>query len=116
MKKNEYGRYTIAIENNKGYLMGSGYTKEGQFPFIDEFDFNTLTKKRLYTSNLKDQKEDLMSIKNKNTLNTSKILALFWYMRYNPWVNTLNTSNLKLIVERVFFMRLIGRKIFEENR
>jgi hypothetical protein len=53
--------------------------------------------------------------KNKNTLNTSKILALFWYMRYNPWVNTLNTSNLKLIVERVFFMRLIGRKIFEEN-
>ena len=62
MKKNEYGRYTIAIENNKGYLMGSGYTKEGQFPFIDEFDFNTLTKKRLYTSNLKDQKEDLMSI------------------------------------------------------
>ena len=62
MKKNEYGRYVIAIENNKGYLIGSGFTKDGQFPFIDEFDFNTLKTKRLYTSNIKDKKEDLLSI------------------------------------------------------
>ncbi|RBA29198.1 alpha/beta hydrolase family protein [Flavobacterium tibetense] len=62
MKKNEFGRYVIAIENNKGYLIGAGHTKEGQFPFIDEFDFGTLKTKRLYTSNMKDRKEDLMSI------------------------------------------------------
>ena len=62
MKKNEYGRYVMAIENNKGYLIGAGHTKEGQFPFIDEFDFGTLKTKRLYTSNMKDKKEDLMSI------------------------------------------------------
>ena len=62
MKKNEFGRYVIAIENNKGYLIGSGFTKDGQFPFIDEFDFNTLKTKRLYTSNIKDKKEDLLSI------------------------------------------------------
>ncbi|WP_452124587.1 prolyl oligopeptidase family serine peptidase [Flavobacterium ardleyense] len=62
MKKNQYGRYTIAIENNKAYLIGSGHTKEGQFPFIDEMDFNTLKKNRLYTSNMKDKKEDLLSI------------------------------------------------------
>ena len=62
MKKNEYGRYVIAIENNKGYLIGSGFTKDGQFPFIDEFDFNTLKTNRLYTSNIKDKKEDLLSI------------------------------------------------------
>ena len=62
MKKNEFGRYVIAIENNKGYLIGDGFTKEGQFPFIDEFDFGTLKTKRLYTSNMKDRKEDLMSI------------------------------------------------------
>jgi len=62
MKKNEFGRYVIAIENNKGYLIGDGFTKEGQFPFIDEFDFGTLKTKRLYTSNMKDKKEDLMSI------------------------------------------------------
>lgn len=62
MKKNEFGRYVIAIENNKGYLIGDGFTKEGQYPFIDEFDFGTLKTKRLYTSNMKDKKEDLMSI------------------------------------------------------
>ena len=62
MKKNEFGRYVIAIENNKGYLMGDGYTKEGQFPFIDEYDFTTLQKKRLYTSKMQDKKEDLLSI------------------------------------------------------
>jgi len=62
MKKNEFGRYVIALENNKGYLIGAGHTKNGQFPFIDEFDFNTLKTKRLYTSNMKDKKEDLLSI------------------------------------------------------
>jgi|JI9StandDraft_2_1071091.scaffolds.fasta_scaffold01189_5 dipeptidyl aminopeptidase/acylaminoacyl peptidase len=62
MKKNEFGKYVIAIENNKGYLMGDGFTKEGQFPFIDEYDFTNLQKKRLYTSKMKDKKEDLLSI------------------------------------------------------
>lgn len=61
MKKNEFGRYVIDIENNKAYLIGDGFTKEGQFPFIDEFDFSTQKTKRLYTSNMKDKKEDLLS-------------------------------------------------------
>ncbi len=61
-KKNDFGRYVLAIENNKGYLIGEGYTKEGQFPFIDEFDFGTLKTKRLYQSKLKDKKESLLSI------------------------------------------------------
>lgn len=62
MIKNKFGRYVIAVENNKGYLMGAGFTKDGQFPFIDEYDFTTLQKKRLYTSKMKDKKEDLLSI------------------------------------------------------
>lgn len=62
MKKNEFGKYVIAIENNKGYLIGDGFTKDGQFPFIDEYDFSTLKKTRLYTSTMKDKKEDLLSI------------------------------------------------------
>jgi len=61
-KKNEYGRYVLNIENNKGYLIGEGFTKNGQFPFIDEFDFKTLKTKRMYTSNLKDQKESILSL------------------------------------------------------
>ena len=61
-KKNQYNRYVLAIENNNAYLIGDGFTKEGQFPFIDEFNLTTLKTKRLYTSKMKDQKEDLQSI------------------------------------------------------
>jgi dipeptidyl aminopeptidase/acylaminoacyl peptidase len=61
-KKNEFGRYVIAIENGNAYLIGDGHTKEGQFPFIDELNLKTLKTKRLYTSKIKDKKEDLMSI------------------------------------------------------
>ena len=61
-KKNEYNRYVLAIENNNAYLMGDGFTKEGQFPFIDELNLSTFKTKRLYTSAIKDKKEDLLSI------------------------------------------------------
>lgn len=61
-KKNEFGKNVIAIENGKAYLMGDGFTKEGQFPFIDELDTKTFTKKRLYTSKIAGKKEDLNAI------------------------------------------------------
>ncbi|WP_130734392.1 S9 family peptidase [Flavobacterium sp. J27] len=61
-KKNEFGSYVLTIENNKMFLLGDGFTKEGQFPFIDEFDIKTLKTKRIYTSKLTDKKEDLLSI------------------------------------------------------
>ncbi len=60
--RNQYGRNVIDIENNKAYLVGDGFTKEGQKPFIDEIDLITQQKKRLYTSNLKNSKEDLYDI------------------------------------------------------
>lgn len=61
-KRNEYNRYVLAVENNNAYLIGDGFTKDGQFPFIDEFNLGTLKTKRLYTSTFKDKKEDLLSI------------------------------------------------------
>ena len=61
-KRNQYNRYVLAIENDNSYLIGDGFTKEGQFPFIDELNLKTLKKKRLYTSVLQDKKEDLLSI------------------------------------------------------
>ncbi len=60
--KNEYKRDVIDVQNGKATLVGDGYTKEGQFPFIDEIDVNTLQKKRLYTSKLKDAKESFVEI------------------------------------------------------
>lgn len=60
--KNQYGRYVIDVKNSKTNLIGAGFTKDGQFPFIDEFDFNSLTKKRIYTSKLKNSKENIVDI------------------------------------------------------
>ncbi|WP_158962976.1 S9 family peptidase [Myroides fluvii] len=61
-KRNEYGRYTLAIDNNKMYLIGEGFTPKGQFPFIDEFDLTTLKTKRLYQSTYTTKKESIQSI------------------------------------------------------
>ena len=60
--KNKFGKNVLAIENNHLFLLGSGFTKNGQFPFIDEFNLASLQTKRLYTSTYKDKKEDLLSI------------------------------------------------------
>jgi dipeptidyl aminopeptidase/acylaminoacyl peptidase len=63
-KKNTFGSYVLAMEAGKMFLLGDGYTKNGQFPFIDEFDIKTLKTKRLYESKLTNKKEDLLSIEN----------------------------------------------------
>ena len=60
-KRNEYNRGQLEIIDGKAYLMGAGYTKDGQFPFIDEFDLKTKKKSRLYTSAYTDKLENLWS-------------------------------------------------------
>ena len=61
-KKNEYNKYVLAIENDNAYRIGEGFTKDGQYPFIDEFNLKTLKSKHIYTSAYKDKKEDLLEI------------------------------------------------------
>ncbi|MBS7321874.1 MAG: prolyl oligopeptidase family serine peptidase, partial [Myroides sp.] len=61
-KKNHLGRYTLQKENNKLYLIGDGHSKDGQFPFIDEFDVTTLKTNRLYQSNFTDKIESISEI------------------------------------------------------
>lgn len=61
-RKNQYDKRVLAIENNAAFLIGEGFTKDGQFPFISEFNLKTLTTKRLYTSTYKDKKENILSI------------------------------------------------------
>jgi dipeptidyl aminopeptidase/acylaminoacyl peptidase len=62
MKENQYGRMVLAKENNKMFLIGSGYSKEGEFPFIDEFDLASLKTKRLYQTKFTTKKEDILSL------------------------------------------------------
>lgn len=70
-EKNEFGRNVIAIHNNKAYLFGDGYTKDGQFPFIDEFSFKTFEPTRVYTSKKEGEIENLytfIDVKNQEVL------------------------------------------------
>ena len=62
--KNKYGRYTLEMDGSKLYLMGDGYTKDGQFPFIDEYNVKTKTSKRIYQSEYTDKVETLNSALN----------------------------------------------------
>lgn len=62
--KNQFGRTVLDLKGGKAYLIGAGFTKDGQHPFIDEMDIKTLKKKRLYTSNLKNEKEEIVDILN----------------------------------------------------
>jgi dipeptidyl aminopeptidase/acylaminoacyl peptidase len=56
-KKNAYNKNVLAIENDTAYRIGDGYTKEGQFPFIDAFNLKTLKSSRIYTSTTKTKKK-----------------------------------------------------------
>ncbi len=61
VKKNNYGKYTLAIEDDCLFLSGPGHSPEGQFPFIDKLNLKSLTTERLYQSEYTDKVEDIYS-------------------------------------------------------
>ncbi len=63
-KRGVYGTNVMSIEGDNIYLIGDGFTKDGQFPFIDELNLKTLLKRRVYQSKYTDKKEDIISIEN----------------------------------------------------
>lgn len=58
-QRNEYDKYVLAIEKNAVYMIGAGYSKEGQFPFVDKLDLKTKEKERVYKSTYTDKLENL---------------------------------------------------------
>lgn len=81
-KKNVFGRHVLAIEKDKMFLIGDGYTEKGQFPFIDEFDLKSLKTHRVYLSAFTDKKEDILSIED-----FSKGVALVQLQSKNEYPN-----------------------------
>ncbi|OZV67511.1 alpha/beta hydrolase family protein [Winogradskyella aurantia] len=59
--KNKYGRYTLDMDGDKLYLMGDGYSENGQFPFVDEYNIKTNKTNRLYQSPYTNKLENLSS-------------------------------------------------------
>ena len=59
MERNEMGSMVLTILNNQVFSIGDGFTKQGQFPFIDQFNLMTKKKKRIYQSAYTDKVEDI---------------------------------------------------------
>ncbi len=60
--KNQFGKQVLVLDNNDAFLIGEGFTKKGQFPFIDAFDIKTLKTKRIYQSAFTDKMESILSV------------------------------------------------------
>ena len=57
--RNQYGKYILALEGDNAFLLGDGFSKEGQFPFLDKLNLKTSKTQRLYQSTYTDKIEDL---------------------------------------------------------
>ncbi|WP_299216570.1 prolyl oligopeptidase family serine peptidase [uncultured Aquimarina sp.] len=57
--RNEYGKSVISIDKGQVYLTGDGYTKEGQFPFIDKLNLSNNKTTRVYQSSYTDKVENI---------------------------------------------------------
>ncbi len=58
-ERNNFGENILALRNNSLYLIGDGFTSNGQFPFLDRLDLSTMVKNRLYKSDIKGKKESI---------------------------------------------------------
>lgn len=65
-RKNEYGKQILDLSKDNLFLIGSGISEQGQFPFIDQMNINTLQKRRLYQFSGKGIKEDILSLEDIN--------------------------------------------------
>jgi dipeptidyl aminopeptidase/acylaminoacyl peptidase len=57
--RNRFGKNILALEGDNAFLLGEGFSKEGQFPFLDKLNLKTKKSKRLYQSEYKNKVEDL---------------------------------------------------------
>lgn len=60
-ERNSMGRSVLALNDDTAYLLGDGYTKDGQFPFLDRIHLKTLKTERIYRSEYTDRVESLSS-------------------------------------------------------
>ena len=51
-RRNEFGSYVLALDGNNAFLIGDGYSEEGQFPFIDKINLKTEKRKGYINLNI----------------------------------------------------------------
>lgn len=60
--RNDYGRYVLNLVGDNAYLLGDGYSENGQFSFVDQINLKSKKTTRLYQSQYTDQKLDIHSV------------------------------------------------------
>ena len=58
--KNDWGKEVLKLDDDHAFLLGAGYTEEGQFPFADKINLENGETERLYQSEYNDKKESLV--------------------------------------------------------
>lgn len=58
-EKNEMGSSVLTLVKDNAFLIGDGFTKDGQFPFVDQLNLSNQKKNRIYQSKYSDKVEDL---------------------------------------------------------
>ena len=96
-RRNFYGKSILAVNKNNLFLMGDGFRDDGQFPFIDKLDLNSLKKVRLYESSFKDKKEDLLDFEVDNNMILTRIESASEYPNY--FFRDLKTDSLTKITD-----------------
>ena len=59
-ERNEFNRSVLSIEKGNVFLLGDGFTEEGQFPFLDRMNLASGKTTRLYESRYTDKRESLV--------------------------------------------------------
>src|SRR5699024_8548189 len=61
-QENKYGLHVLELQKNKSFLIGDGYTPNGQFPFIAEVNLTNANTRKLYESEYTDKLEDITRV------------------------------------------------------
>jgi len=60
-ERNAMGSSVLTLIKENAFLIGDGYTEDGQFPFIDQVSLKDKKKKRIYQSKYTNKVEDLQN-------------------------------------------------------
>ncbi|HZY33380.1 MAG TPA: prolyl oligopeptidase family serine peptidase [Rhodanobacter sp.] len=62
MIRNDQGESVLRLDGGRAWLVGEGYSAEGQFPFVDRIDLATGQRQRLYRSALRNRAETIVEL------------------------------------------------------
>ena len=59
-KRNSLNRNVLLIKDNHLYRIADGFSKEGQFPYVEKLNINNLSTSKIYKSNYKTKLENII--------------------------------------------------------